>query len=205
MEKRLNIVKVLKIIQQFNLRKFLLLFLKGKYITNSTASSSTEPENNDELEQITIARALLNYRLKEKMAMSNPNALIPFPKKFQFQNPRPTNPQPRPATSKILPLICQKTAHRSRHPAMASSSSDHNSNMSPLFSAPENRWMRRPKFPAARAAPYVPIRHMRSPCQGIAPPVTVRTAIPVFSPAPKPHGRNGNENSCKSCKSTKWH
>ncbi|KAL5056080.1 hypothetical protein RYX36_036762 [Vicia faba] len=154
-----------------------------KQLAKETASSSTEPENNDELEQITIARALLNYRLKEKMAMSNPNALIPFPKKFQFQNPRPTSPQPRPATSKILPLICQKTAPRSRHLAM-SSSSDHNSNMSPLSSAPENRWMRRPKFPAAGAAPYVPIRHMRSPCQGIAPPVTIRTAIPVFSPPP---------------------
>ncbi|CAI8616416.1 unnamed protein product [Vicia faba] len=155
-----------------------------KQLAKETASSSTEPENNDELEQITIARALLNYRLKEKMAMSNPNALIPFPKKFQFQNPRPTSPQPRPATSKILPLICQKTAPRSRHLAMSSSNSDHNSNMSPLSSAPENRWMRRPKFPAAGAAPYVPIRHMRSPCQGIAPPVTIRTAIPVFSPPP---------------------
>ncbi|XP_058768281.1 double-stranded RNA-binding protein 2-like [Vicia villosa] len=155
-----------------------------KQLAKETASSSTEPENNDELEQITIARALLNYRLKEKMAMSNPNALIPFPKKFQFQNPRPTSPQPRPATSKILPLICPKTSPRNRHPAMALSSSDHNSNMSPLSSAPENRWMRRPKFPAAGAAPYVPIRHMRSPCQGIAPPVTIRTAIPVFSPPP---------------------
>ncbi|XP_045827965.1 double-stranded RNA-binding protein 2-like [Trifolium pratense] len=155
-----------------------------KQLAKETASSSTEPENNDELEQITIARALLNYRLKEKMAMSNPNAMIPFPMKFQFQNPRPTSPQPRPATSKILPLICQKTAHRNRHPAMASASGDHNSIMSPLSSTPESRWARRPKFPAAGAAPYVPIRHMRSSCQGVAPPVTIRTAIPVFSPPP---------------------
>ncbi|KAK2433936.1 Double-stranded RNA-binding protein 2 [Trifolium repens] len=155
-----------------------------KQLAKETASSSTEPENNDELEQITIARALLNYRLKEKMAMSNPNAMIPFPMKFQFQNPRPTSPQPRPATSKILPLICQKTAHRSRHPATASASGDHNSIMSPLSSTPESRWARRPKFPAAGATPYVPIRHMRSSCQGVAPPVTIRTAIPVFSPPP---------------------
>ncbi|XP_004505998.1 double-stranded RNA-binding protein 2 [Cicer arietinum] len=154
-----------------------------KQLAKETASSSTEPENNDELEQITIARALLNYRLKEKMAMSNPNAPIPFPMKFQFQNPRPTSPQPRPATSKILPLICQRTAHRSRHTATVASSSD-NSIMPPFSSTPEIRWTRRPKFPAAGAAPYVPIRHMRSPCQGIAPPVTIRTAIPVFSPPP---------------------
>ena len=153
-------------------------------VAKETASSSTEQENNDELEQITIARALLNYRLKEKMAMSNPNAMISFPMKFQFQNPRPTSPQPRPATSKILPLICQKTAPRSRHAATASASSDHSPIMSPFSSTPESRWARRPKFPAAGAAPYVPIRHMRSSCQGVAPPVTIRNAIPVFSPPP---------------------
>ena len=77
-------------------------------MAKETARSSTEPENNDELEQITIARALLNYRLKEKISMSNSNAPVPFPKKFQIQNPRPTSPQPPPAaTSKILPLIFQ--------------------------------------------------------------------------------------------------
>ncbi|XP_029127181.1 double-stranded RNA-binding protein 2-like [Cajanus cajan] len=40
-----------------------------KQLAKETAKSSTEPENNDELEQITIARALLNYRLKEKIYM----------------------------------------------------------------------------------------------------------------------------------------
>ncbi|KAG4979829.1 hypothetical protein AAZX31_12G072500 [Glycine max] len=157
-----------------------------KQLAKETARSSTEPENNDELEQITIARALLNYRLKEKISMSNSNAPVPFPKKFQIQNPRPTSPQPPPAaTSKILPLICQKAAPRSRHlvgasPARASCD---NSAMPQLSATPESRGIRRPKFPAAGAAPYVPIRQMR-PCQGMAPPVTIRTAIPVFSPPP---------------------
>ncbi|XP_027345961.1 double-stranded RNA-binding protein 2 [Abrus precatorius] len=158
-----------------------------KQLAKETASSSNEPENNDELEQITIARALLNYRLKEKMSISNPNAPIPFPKKFQIQNPRPTSPQPPPAaTSKILPLICQKAAPRSRHSAAAAAAASDNSAMPPHSFAPEIRGICRPKFPAAGAAPYVPIRQMRPPCQGIAPPVTIRTAIPVFSPPPLP-------------------
>lgn len=153
-------------------------------MAKETSSSSTEPENNDELEQITIARALLNFRLKEKMTMSNPNAPIPFPKKFQFQNPRPTSPQPLPAaTSKILPLFSQKTAPRSRHLVTAAASSG-NSATQRYYSTPESRGPCRPNFPAVGAAPYVPIRQMRSPCQGIAPPVTIRTAVPVFSPPP---------------------
>ncbi|KAE9593196.1 putative double-stranded RNA-binding domain-containing protein [Lupinus albus] len=170
-----------------------------KQLVKGTASSSTEPENNDELEQITIARALLNYRLKEKIAMSNPNDPIPFPKRFQFPNSRPTSPQPPPAaTSKILPLICPKTVPRSRHsfttsnesprirhPVAAAAASD-NPIKSPFSCALESRGTNRPKFPAVGAAPYVPIRQMRSPCQGIAPPVTIRTAIPVFSAPPLP-------------------
>ncbi|KAI4334395.1 hypothetical protein L6164_019093 [Bauhinia variegata] len=168
-----------------------------KQLAKETASSSSEPENNDELEQITIARALLNYRLKEKMAMTNPNAPIPFPKKFQIQNPRPTSPQPPPATtSKILPLICLKTASRSRsslttaieslrsRAPLAAATSD-NSIVPSQSCAPENRCARPLKFPAAGAAPYVPIRQMRSPCQGIAPPVTIRTSVPVFSAPPR--------------------
>ncbi|TKY48530.1 Double-stranded RNA-binding protein 2 [Spatholobus suberectus] len=164
-----------------------------KQLAKETASSSTEPENNDELEQITIARALLNYRLKEKMAMSNPNAPIPFHKKFQIQNPRPISSQLPPATSsKILPLICQKTAPRSkpslatanesprsRHPQAAVTSD--NSTMPPQSCALESRGTRPLKFPAVGAAPYVPLRQMRSSCQGIAPAVTIRTVVPVFA------------------------
>ncbi|KAE9620557.1 hypothetical protein Lal_00019420 [Lupinus albus] len=170
-----------------------------KQLAKETSSSSTEPENNDELEQITIARALINYRLKEKISMSNPNALIPFPKRFQIQNCRPTSPQARPAaTSKILPLIFPKTVTRSRHslttscespqsrhPVAAAAASD-NPMILPFSCTHEIRGTHRPKFPAVGAAPYVPIRQMRSPCQGIAPPVTIRTAVPVFSAPPIP-------------------
>lgn len=164
-------------------------------MAKETASSSSEPENNDELEQITIARALLNYRLKEKMAMSNSNAPIPFLKKFQFQNPRPTSPQPPPATtSKILPLICQRMSPRSRPSLTTANESPRsrpllaaaNDNSMAHSSALENRGARPQKFPAVGAAPYVPIRQMRSPCRGIAPPVTIRSAVPVFSAPPLP-------------------
>jgi hypothetical protein len=166
-------------------------------VAKETASSSTEPENNDELEQITIARALLNYRLKEKMSMSNPNARIPFQKKFQIQNIRPTSSQSPATTSKILPLICQKTGPRnrpssatanenprSRHPP-AAATSDKSILQQPQSSAIESRVTRPLRFPAAGAPPYVPIRQMR-PCHGIAPAVSVRTVIPVFSAPPLP-------------------
>ncbi|XP_058780122.1 double-stranded RNA-binding protein 2-like [Vicia villosa] len=169
-----------------------------KQLAKESASSSTEPENNDELEQITIARALLNYRLKEKMSMSNRNAPIPFQKKFQIQNLRPASSQPPATTSKILPLICPKTGPRnkpssatsnenprSRHP-LTTATSDKSIVQPPQSYAQEN-WMTRPlRFPAAGAAPYVPIRQMRSPCHGIAPPVAMRTVVPVFSAPPLP-------------------
>ncbi|XP_031285273.1 double-stranded RNA-binding protein 2 [Pistacia vera] len=155
-----------------------------KQLAKETASSSTEPENNDELEQITIARALLNYRLKEKMAMANStDASIPFTKKFPVPSPRPTSPQPPLATtSRILPLICPKAA--SRHRPTSTTIND-----KPLLavhpSATEGRGARPQRFPAAGAAPYVPIRQFRT-CHGIAPPVTVRTAVPCFSAPPLP-------------------
>ncbi|XP_075635428.1 double-stranded RNA-binding protein 2 [Castanea sativa] len=155
-----------------------------KQLAKEAASSSSEPENSDELEQITIARALMNYRLKEKIAMANPNAFIPFPKKFPMQSPRPSSPQPPPVTtSKILPLICQKTAPRNRHHLTTVNDSHM---LSPQSTALEGRGIRSQKFPAAGAAPYVPIRQFRTPCRGIAPPVTIRTAMPVYSAPPLP-------------------
>ncbi|KAL6007684.1 Double-stranded RNA-binding protein [Asimina triloba] len=60
------------------------------------------------------------------------------------------------------------------------------------FLQPENRGARpQQKFPAAGAAPYVPVRHYR-PYYGIAPPVTIRTAVPVYSAPPlqPPPGRS---------------
>jgi hypothetical protein len=140
-------------------------------VAKEPASSSSEPESSDELEQITIARALLNYRSKEKMAISNPNALILFPRKFPIQSHRPTSPQTPPATtSKILPLICQRTAHRNRLPSTTANDSQ----------VPPQ------KFPAAGAAPYVPIRQIRTPCHGVAPPVTIRSAVPAYAAPPHP-------------------
>ncbi|XP_022731458.1 double-stranded RNA-binding protein 2-like [Durio zibethinus] len=155
-----------------------------KQLAKETASSSSEPETSDELEQITIARALSNYRIKEKMAMANSsNAPIPFTKKFPIQNPRPTSPQPAATTSKILPLICPKVVPRNR--SMSVTAND--KTILPSLQAPalESRGARLQKFPAAGAAPYVPIRQFRSPCHGIAPPVTIRTAVPVFSAPPR--------------------
>lgn len=155
-----------------------------KQLAKEAASSSSEPENSDELEQITIARALLNYRLKEKIAMSNPNAPIPFPRRFAIQSQRPTSPQPTPATtSKILPLICQKTAPRNRPQSTTANDSQVPSLLPPLL---EGRGLRPQKFPAVGAAPYVPMRQFRTPCHGSAPPVTIRTAVPVYSAPPLP-------------------
>ncbi|PPD89886.1 hypothetical protein GOBAR_DD13163 [Gossypium barbadense] len=151
-----------------------------KLLAKETASSSSEPENNDELEQITIARSLLNYRIKEKMAMANSsNAPILFTKKFPSQNPRPTSPQPPATTSKILPLICPKLVPRNR--SMSATANEKPVLTSSQTPTPESRGVRPQKFPAAGAAPYVPIRQLRTPCCGIAPPVTIRTAVPVFS------------------------
>ncbi|KAJ4843175.1 Double-stranded RNA-binding protein 2 [Turnera subulata] len=170
-------------------------------VAKEEANSSSEPENNDELEQITIARALSNYCMKEKMAMANsPNGQLPFPKKFPIQSPRPTSPQPhQPATtSRILPFICPKTAARTRTmpstvnerplPVRLTSTAASNdraigSRQPPM---PELRGIRPQKFPAAGAVPYVPIRQFGSTCHSIAPPVTIRTAVPVFSAPPLP-------------------
>ncbi|KHG19746.1 Double-stranded RNA-binding protein 2 [Gossypium arboreum] len=155
-----------------------------KLLAKETASSSSEPENNDELEQITIARALLNFRIKEKMAMANSsNAPILFTKKFPSQNPRPTSPQPPATTSKILPLICPKVVPRNRSMSATVNEKPVLTSQTPT---PESRGVRPQKFPAAGAAPYVPIRQLRTPCCGIAPPVTIRTAVPVFSAPPRP-------------------
>ncbi|KAL4342121.1 hypothetical protein GQ457_08G000900 [Hibiscus cannabinus] len=156
-----------------------------KQLAKETASAPSESENNDELEQITVARALLNYRRKEKIAIANShNAPIPFKKKFLVHNPRPTSPQPPTTTSKILPLICRKVVPRN-------SSMSATTNVDPLLPsryapAPEIRGPHPQKFPAAGAAPYVPIQQFRTACHGIPLPVTIRTAVPVFSAPPHP-------------------
>ncbi|KAI8573661.1 hypothetical protein RHMOL_Rhmol01G0294500 [Rhododendron molle] len=148
-----------------------------KQLAQEDASSSSETENNDELEQIKIARALLNYRRKEKMGMSDSSAPVTFEKKFPLQNPRPrpSSPQPRPVpTSRILPLICQKRVPQYRPSSATTNGASTGSPQPPQ------------RFPAAGVSPYIPLRHCSTSYRGMAPPVTVRTAVPVFSAPPLP-------------------
>lgn len=150
-----------------------------------------EPDNNDELEQVIIARALINYRIKENIGGSGSSsaAPVPFAKKFFIQSLRPTSPQPSPATtSRILPFICPKPSSRTSRSSVSAASVER-----AIAAALENRNYRPPqqqRFAAtpgtAAAPPYVPMRHLRSPCNGMAPPVTIRTAVPVFSAPPMP-------------------
>lgn len=151
------------------------------------ANSANEPENNDEQEQIRIARALLNYRLKEKMAMANYPHASPFPKKFPMQPERkPCFGQPSHSSySKILPMFRPRSNSRSRPESPASTDLSQSTARTIESLNPRSR------FPAAEAPPYVPVGHYRMPCHGMAPSVTIRTAVPVFSapPLPPPAGR----------------
>ncbi|CAI9770159.1 unnamed protein product [Fraxinus pennsylvanica] len=65
----------------------LAAWLSLKQLARQDANSSLEQENNDEQEQIRIARAFLNYRAREKMEMATPNRVpIPFQKKGADKN-----------------------------------------------------------------------------------------------------------------------
>ncbi|KAG6570782.1 double-stranded RNA-binding protein 2-like [Cucurbita moschata] len=145
------------------------------------AASSSAVESSDEPEQVMIARALSNYCLKEKTFRTNSNAPMPFPKKLSLQTPRATSQQPPPATtSKILPFICQKPVPRSRLPPTKNNSTTLPSHpLTACGSHPQ-------KFPAPGAVPYVPIQQYSMPCRGIVLPVTIRTAVPVYSASPCP-------------------
>ncbi|XP_010689537.2 double-stranded RNA-binding protein 2 [Beta vulgaris subsp. vulgaris] len=155
-----------------------------KQLAHQSGSSSSEQENTDELEQVTIARALLRYRLRERMTTASSKPL-PFPQTFPIQNPRPSSPQRRPVTaSKILPLICpKKTLPRVRPLSYVGSDNSVSSSHSQI---PESRGSQSQRFPGLGAPPYIPMRHVRAPCHGIAPPVTIRNAIPCYSAPPVP-------------------
>lgn len=156
-----------------------------KQLVREEVNSSNETENSDEQEQIRIARALLNYRLKEKMAMANYPHVSPFPKKFPMQPERkPSFGQSSQSSySKILPLFRPKSNSRSRPESPAST--DGASQM-PGRAMDIHTPSPRSRFPAAEAAPYVPVGHFRMPCHSMAPSVTIRTAVPVFSAPPLP-------------------
>ncbi|KAG2537443.1 double-stranded RNA-binding protein 6-like [Panicum virgatum] len=154
-----------------------------KQLVRDEANSSNEPENNDEQEQIRIARALLNYRLKEKMAMANYPHASPFPKKFPRQPERkPSFGQPSQSSySKILPLFRPKLNSRCRPESPASTDG-----ASQTAARTMESLNLKSRFPVAEAAPYVPVGHYRMPCHSMAPSVTIRTAVPVFSAPPLP-------------------
>ncbi|XP_042036371.1 double-stranded RNA-binding protein 2-like isoform X2 [Salvia splendens] len=151
-----------------------------------------ERSHKDEQEHVTVARALQKYLIKARLARTS------FPIKFPTLNLRPLSTQPSPiTTSKILPLICPKTAQRNRpnpalnnHPTfqmnvrptsqpMVTVPNESQSSLADIFTP------RPQKFPAAGAAPYIPVRHC-NPHSRIAPPVTIRNMIPVFSAPPLP-------------------
>ncbi|RZC70440.1 hypothetical protein C5167_033575 [Papaver somniferum] len=152
-----------------------------KQLTRQAVNSAFEKEINDELEQITVARALLKYRLKEKIAMTNVNEQSPCTAKFPMQSTRSSQPLPV-TSSKILPLIRPRQAQRIRPiPTAATDGSQ---------SSADHCGYRPQKLPAAGAAPFVPTRHFRPSYHGMAPPVTMRNAVPVFSAPPLPPRTN---------------
>ncbi|OEL32813.1 Double-stranded RNA-binding protein 6, partial [Dichanthelium oligosanthes] len=147
-----------------------------KQLVRDEANSSNEPENNDEQEQIRIARALLNYRLKEKMAMANYPHASPFPKKFPMQPERKPSfgKSSQSSYSKILPLFRPKSNSRCRPESPASSDGALQTAVRTIESL------------NPRSSPYVPVGHYCMPCHSMAPSVTIRTAVPVFSAPPLP-------------------
>ncbi|PKA53402.1 Double-stranded RNA-binding protein 6 [Apostasia shenzhenica] len=143
------------------------------------SSSLIETENNDELEQITIARALLSYRLREKRAMTTTS----FADKFLLHSDKRTSHTSYNAGSKLLPVIRPRTASRIQ-PASPVKMDDFRF---ALHATPlEHQRSRGPQFPAAEAPPYMPVQHFTMPYTSVAPPVTMRTAVPVFSSPPLP-------------------
>ncbi|XP_073305652.1 double-stranded RNA-binding protein 2-like [Primulina huaijiensis] len=168
-------------------------WLSLKSLVQQFESSASEKTHKDEQEHVTAARALQKYLIMARLEN------IYFPIKFPTPNPKPSSMQRSPAsTSKILPLICPKTAPRHRTLNAASNSSICQKTVQPTHSQPhisisnetisslvDNLVIRPQKFPAAGAAPYIPVRHC-SPHHRIAPPVTIRNVIPVFSAPPLP-------------------
>ncbi|KAI3809205.1 hypothetical protein L1987_25175 [Smallanthus sonchifolius] len=168
-----------------------------KLLIQQTESSSLQKGILEEQEHVIVARALQKFRLKARM--SN----IPFPIQFPPPNPKPHAAQSTPSTtSKILPLICPKTTPRNRSHVATLLDNEGTSNRTPQNNIPSNpapqkqfkyetpTTTRHHKFPAVGAAPYIPVGHFRA-HHGIAPPVTIRNAIPVFAAPPLPIPRMG--------------
>ncbi|CAM8897990.1 unnamed protein product [Rhodiola kirilowii] len=208
-----------------------------KQLAKEVAYTSSEQENPDELEHVTVAKALLTYRRRERIAAASTfRAPSLFPEHLLVK-PTQLSSLPKPpsvTSSKILPLICPRAetsryiqqssdgqpssqslnpttpramsphAERRRARRMAKStaksmtsanapvqSSQHDSFAHPPPShLPTGSTMTRAqspeswRFPVMSAAPYVPFSQMRMPYQTMAPSVTMRSAVPVFSAPP---------------------
>ncbi|XP_059666067.1 double-stranded RNA-binding protein 6-like [Cornus florida] len=183
-----------------------------KILTQQSESSSSQKVIYDEQEHITVARALQKYLVKAKMC--NLSFPIKFP--IQNPRRPQSAQLPPVTSSRILPLIRSKTVPRCRPivtpvnspifpnaapPSRPLSETVRERPICPKTApqsqpvittasdrslpSPDNPRFQPPKFPAAGAAPYIPVRHFRA-HHGIAPPVTIRNAIPVFSAPPLP-------------------
>ncbi|KAJ0525418.1 putative double-stranded RNA-binding domain-containing protein [Helianthus annuus] len=155
-----------------------------KLLTQQSESLPLQKGNTEEQEHVTVARALQKFRLKARM--SN----IPFPIRFPVPKPKTLTGQPPPTTtSKILPLICPKMGPSRRHLTTLSNAPQTciktPQKQDPVTPAGDPPQPRQHKFPAVGAAPYIPVRHFRA-RHGVAPPVTIRNSIPVFSAPPLP-------------------
>ncbi|CAI9767476.1 unnamed protein product [Fraxinus pennsylvanica] len=162
-------------------------WLSLKSLVQHFESSTSEKPHKDEQEHVAVTRSLQKYIIQAKLAK------LTFPIKFPTSNPRSSSTQqPIATSSKILPLICPRTASRNK-PVMAVNNKANpktakttqsqpvitSTNESPT-SLVENHTIGPQKFPAAGAAPYIPARHFNQ-HHRIASPVTIRNAIPVFS------------------------
>ncbi|XP_051120560.1 double-stranded RNA-binding protein 2 [Andrographis paniculata] len=155
--------------------------------SSSEHENSNSNNNNDEQEQIRIARALQSYRAKQNSGTADLSTLL-LP--FHSMNPRPSSPQ-RPAmhTSKILPLFSQKPP-----PSRIQLSSTTNNMIHPHHNNNSNSSrLCRPAYrglaPPVTLRTSVPVfsgRVMQQHQQQVAPPITVRQAVPVFSARPPP-------------------
>ncbi|KAL3523459.1 hypothetical protein ACH5RR_016293 [Cinchona calisaya] len=181
-----------------------------KFMVLQPEYSTPEKVKNDEQEHVTVARALQKYLIKARMAKET--FPIRFP---AHNTRSPSIMQSPAASSKILPFICPRPARNrpvmkaGNTGSISSKISPQNRSITAIInemlicskttqgqptstavndtlSLPsESYWVGPQKFPAAGAAPYIPIRHY-SPHHSIAPPVAIRNAIPVYSSPPVP-------------------
>ncbi|XP_047307349.1 double-stranded RNA-binding protein 6-like [Impatiens glandulifera] len=164
---------------------------------SESSSTSERGNNNDEQEHIGVARGLQLFLWRAKMAH------LQFPILFPTQNPRPAAAgilsTPIKA-SKILPLLIPSNNNPPvvvpRQPRFIISNNTTMVNKQPppkiqptTATTTDNtkETLQPSKFPAVGAAPYIPFHHFRGPRHGIAPPVIIRSSIPVFSSPPVHH------------------